>query len=102
MLVSEIADLAKEAHTLEVTQDVMKNLTQIQSHTANMDLNHSRMYAMLQASLFSVQQQQASLMERCAMVGEALDEANRRERLEREATYLQGARSLIYIPGFKW
>ena len=102
VLVSEIADLAKEAHTLEVTQDVMKNLTQIQSHTAKMDLNQSRMNAMMQASLLSVQQQQASLMQLSANVGEALDEANRRERLEREATYLQDARSLIYIPGFKW
>lgn len=102
VLVAEIAELAKEAHTLEVTQDVMKNSTQIQSHIAKMSLNQNRMNAMMQASLLSLQQQQASVMQLSANIGEALDEANRRERLEREANYLESSRSLVYIPGFKW
>ncbi|NJO93856.1 MAG: hypothetical protein HC820_04955, partial [Hydrococcus sp. RM1_1_31] len=53
-------------------------------------------------SLLSVQQQQASLMQQSANVGEALDEGNRRERLERDSLYLDAGRSPVYIPGFDW
>ncbi len=102
LLVEEIADLTREAHSLEVTQDVMKNSIQVQSHMASISLNQSLINSQIQASLLSVQQQQASLMQLNANLGEALDEANRRDRLEREALYLQTGRALIYIPGFEW
>lgn len=102
LLVQEVADLTKEAQTLEVTQDVMKNSIQVQSNMAKIAQNQSRLNATLQASLLSLQQQQASLMQLNANLGEAFDEANRRGRLEREAVYLEGGRSLVYIPGFEW
>ncbi len=102
LLVQEVAELTKEAETLEVTQDVMKNSIQVQSNMAKIAQNQSRLNATLQASLLSLQQQQASLMQLNANLGEAFDEANRRGRLEREAVYLEGGRSLVYIPGFEW
>ena len=102
LLVQEVAELTQEAETLEVTQDVMKNSIQVQSNMAKIAQNQSRLNATLQASLLSLQQQQASLMQLNANLGEAFDEANRRGRLEREAVYLEGGRSLVYIPGFEW
>ncbi len=102
LLVQEVAELTQEAETLEVTQDVMKNSIQVQSNMAKIAQNQSRLNATLQASLLSLQQQQASLMQLNANLGEAFDEANRRGRLEREAIYLEGGRSLVYIPGFEW
>lgn len=101
LLSKEVEDLTKEAHTLEVTQDVMKNSIQVQSHLSKISLNQTRLNAQMQASLLALQQQQASVMQLSANLGEALDENNRRERLERDAIYWQEGRSVIFIPGFK-
>ena len=100
VLTEEVAELTKEAHTLEVTQDVMKNSVQVQSHLAQISLNQSKLNAQMQASLLSLQKQQANLMQLGANLGEALDESNRRERLELDTIYWQEGRSIIYIPGF--
>lgn len=102
LIAEEVSDLALEAQGLDVTQDVMKNMTQIQSRVVEMSLNESQIDAQMQASLLALQQQQASVMQNIANLGESLDEKNRRDRLEREALYLQESRSLVYIPAFKW
>ena len=101
LLTEEVAELTKKAHTLDVTQDVMKNSLQVQSHLAQITLNQSKLNAQMQASLLSLQQQQASLMQLNANLGEAFDEANRRQRLERDALYLNNVRAIFYVPGFE-
>jgi hypothetical protein len=102
VLATEIGALAKGALSLDVTQDVMKNSAQIQSRMANIILNQSQIDAQQQASLLSVQQQQAALMQLSANLGEAIDESNRRERLERDVLHLEAGRAPIYLPGFEW
>ena len=102
LLSKEAEDLALEAQSLTATQNVVKNMTQIQSHLAKMSLNESQINAQMQASLLALQQQQASVMQNIANLGEGIDEQNRRARLEREINYLEESRSLVYIPGFRW
>ena len=102
LLAEQIDTLTVDAQDMDVTQDVMKQAIQVENFRARMSLEQVKLQAMMQASLLSIQVQQANLMQLNANLSEALDEANRRERLELDATYLESDRLLIQIPGMVW
>jgi hypothetical protein len=91
---SEIADKSQEAQSLDVTQDVMKNLTDMVSHQSQLE---SGSYE----QLMQLRQQSATANLIGANISEALDEGNRAKHAEEMAGAQQvvQAAASVYLPG---
>lgn len=98
----EIGLYANQCQASDVTQDVMKCVASIQGRLSNMVYNQTQVAAQMQASLLSLQRQNAASMQLTANLNEAADESNRRERLDRDVNSLEAARTIVYLPGFQW
>lgn len=96
---SDVLQLAKDAQELQVTQDVMKNMTGIDQLRSQIDINNGRLLGRINTSLLNIQQQNASQMQLSANVSEAFDEANRARRNERDISAVESFRSTVFIPG---
>jgi len=90
---SAIADKSQEAQSLDVTQDVMKNLTDMVSHQSQLE---SGSYE----QLMQLQQQSATSNLIGANISEALDEGNRAKHAEAMAGAQQMVRAAanVYLP----
>ena len=102
ILALEIGMASNQCQGMDITQEVMKCLAQMEGRLSNMVLNQSQIAAQMQASLLTLQQQQAAQMQVLANLSEASDESNRRQRVERDVTTLEAARTPVYLPGFSW
>jgi hypothetical protein len=91
---SAIADKSQEAQSLDVTQDVMKNLTDMVSHQSQLE---SGSYE----QLMQLRQQSATANLIGANISEALDEGNRAKHAEEMAGAQQvvQAAANVYLPG---
>ena len=100
---SKIADaittLATAAQKKDVTQDVMKNQTAVQSQIAGLLINQAQIGVQEVSTLNSLLQGQAALLQLGANSSEALDEANRRERVNRNSVLFQAAGMQVYVRG---
>jgi hypothetical protein len=91
---SAIADKSQEAQSLDVTQNVMKNLTDMVSHQSQLE---SGSYE----QLMQLRQQSATSNLIGANISEALDEGNRAKHAEAMAGAQQvvQAAANVYLPG---
>jgi hypothetical protein len=94
-----IQKLANEAQSLTVTQDVMKNNAAISSALAGILTNQSRLTADNHTALLNLQQLQGMTAQLAANTSEGIDEANRRERTERQVQLSNATHAPLYIPG---
>lgn len=95
----QVQQLATEAQGKNVTQEVIKTQTQIETQLAGMMINQGQLSSQISSSLLSLQQQQGALIQLAANSSEGIDESNRRERVSRDALLMQGATAQVYIPG---
>ena len=93
-----IKKLASEAKELTVTQDVVKNQSEMFSHLGDIAANQTRLDGQVSLGILSLQQQQAALMQLSANLSEAADESNRRERLNQDVSAIEAMRGSIYLP----
>jgi hypothetical protein len=91
--------LAQQAQSLTVTQDVMKNNAALTATLAGMVTHQSQITADTHTALLQVQQFQGVLAQLSANTSEGIDEANRRERVNRELELGGATRTELYIPG---
>lgn len=91
--------LAEQAQQLTSTQDVAKTVATIGGHNAQMILTSMQLQAQNQASLIQLQQLLSASIELEANISEALDEDNRRERMERNSTFYENAGETLYLQG---
>ncbi len=94
-----IQKLANEAQSLTVTQDVMKNNAAISSTLAGILTNQSRLTADNHTALLKLQQLQGMTAQLAANTSEGIDEANRREQVDRQIQLSNSTNAPIYIPG---
>lgn len=94
-----IQQLANEAQSLTVTQDVMKNNAAISSALAGILTNQSRLTADNHTALLKLQQLQGMTAQLAANTSEGIDEDNRRDRVERQIELGSTTRTEIYLPG---
>lgn len=93
-----IKKLAADANDLTVTQEVMKNHAQMFEQLGDIAASSSRLDGQVYLGILSLQQQQASLMQQAANLGEGIDEANRHERLDQDVTAIAAMRTSVYLP----
>ena len=91
--------LAEEARSLTVTQDVMKNQTQMNSVLAGIVTNTAALTADNRIALLELQRLDSIIAQLAANTSEGIDESNRRERVERRVLTNRAARAPVYIPG---
>lgn len=96
--VQEIKKLTATGQKLTVTQDVMKNSLEIYSQLGDIATNQTRLEGQVYLGVLSLQQQQAALMQLSANVSEAVDESNRRERLNQDVSAIEAMQGNIYLP----
>jgi len=96
---SEAATLAQQAQTLTSTQDVAKVVATIGGKNAEMILTSLQMQSQSHASSIQLQQLMSASIELEANISEALDESNRRERMERNSAFYENAEESIYLQG---
>jgi hypothetical protein len=91
--------LAEEAQSLSVTQDVVKNQIQMNSALAGIVTNTAELTADNRLALLEVQRLNSIIAQLSANTSEGIDESNRRERVERRALTTSASRAPVYIPG---
>jgi hypothetical protein len=96
---SQVQQMAEEAQGLGVTQDVMKQSAEIDAAIASLLTNQTQLTADNQAALLQLQRLQGVQAQLAANTSEGIDEANRRDRLERQVTITGASRAPVYIPG---
>jgi hypothetical protein len=94
-----IQKLANEAQSLTATQDVMKHNAAISSALAGILTNQSRLTADNHTALLKLQQLQGMTAQLAANTSEGIDEANRREQVDRQIQLSNSTSAPIYIPG---
>lgn len=97
--VTQASTTAQGAKELTSTQDVLKETTQVNALIANQMALSGAMEAESNESLLAIQRISAISAGLMANNGEALDEANRRDRLERAEHLNNAARSSITLVG---
>ncbi|MEO1396086.1 MAG: hypothetical protein AAFV90_24575 [Cyanobacteria bacterium J06634_5] len=95
----QVQQMAEEAQGLGVTQDVMKQSAEIDAAIASLLTNQTQLSADNHATLLQLQQLQGIQAQLAANASEGIDEANRRNRLERQASITGASQAPIYIPG---
>ncbi|MEO1396231.1 MAG: hypothetical protein AAFV90_25320 [Cyanobacteria bacterium J06634_5] len=96
---TQVQQMAEEAQSLGVTQDVMKQSAVIDAAIASLLTNQTQLTADNHATLIQLQQLQGIQAQLAANTSEGIDEANRRDRLERQVTISGTSRAPVYIPG---
>jgi hypothetical protein len=91
--------LSEEAQGLTSTQDVAKAVAQQGGLDAAISASLLQMQGQNQASLLQLQQLTSSSIQLAADNSEGIDEANRRDRVERATALNDSAREFIYVPG---
>jgi hypothetical protein len=91
--------LAESVQSLTVTQDVMKNQTQMNSVLAGIVTNTAELTADNRLALLELQRLDSIIAQLSANTSEGIDEANRRERVERRSMTIGASRAPVYIPG---
>jgi hypothetical protein len=91
--------LANQAQSLTVTQDVMKNQTQMNSVLAGIVTNTAELAADNRLALLELQRLDSIIAQLSANTSEGVDEANRRERVERKTLTSRASQAPVYIPG---
>jgi hypothetical protein len=91
--------LAEQAQGLTSTQDVAKAVAQQGGQNAAISASLLQMQGQNQASLLQLQQLTSSSIQLAADNSEGIDEANRRDRVERTTALNDSAREFIYVPG---
>ena len=97
--VQQVRQLAEAAQGLGVTQDVMKQNAQIQAKVAQLISEQSQLTADNHTVLLQLQQLQGMLAQLTADTSEGIDEANRRDRIERQISISGSAQAPLYLPG---
>ena len=96
---AQVQKMAEDAQGLGVTQDVMKQSAEIDAAIASLLTNQTQLTADNRATLMQLQQLQGIQAQLAANTSEGIDEANRRDRLERQVSITGASQSPIYIPG---
>mgnify|MGYP001791533886 CR=1 FL=1 len=96
---TQVLQMAEEAQGLGVTQDVMKQSAEIDAAIASLLTNQTQLTADNHAALMQLQRLQGIQAQLAANTSEGIDEANRRDRLERQASIAGASQAPIYIPG---
>jgi hypothetical protein len=96
---SQVQQMAEEAQGLGVTQDVMKQSAEIDAAIASLLTNQTQLTADNQAALLQLQRLQGVQAQLAANTSEGIDEANRRDRLERQVSITGASQAPLYIPG---
>ncbi|MEL7316452.1 MAG: hypothetical protein AAFN08_16135, partial [Cyanobacteria bacterium J06559_3] len=96
---AQVQQMAKEAQSLGVTQDVMKQSAEIDAAIASLLTNQTQLTADNHTALLQLQQLQGIQAQLAANTSEGIDEANRRDRLERQASITGSTQAPMYIPG---
>jgi hypothetical protein len=91
--------LAESAQSLTVTQDIVKNQTQMNSVLAGIVTNTAELTADNRLALLELQRLDSVIAQLSANTSEGIDEANRRERVERRALTTRASQAPVYIPG---
>ncbi len=91
--------LAQSAQSMTVTQDVMKNQTQMNSVLAGIVTNTAQLTADNRVSLLELQRLDSIIAQLSANTSEGIDESNRRERVERKTLTVRASQAPVYIPG---
>jgi hypothetical protein len=91
--------LSEKAQSLTSTQDVAKAVAQQGGQNAAISASLLQMQGQNQASLLQLQQLTSSSIQLAADNSEGIDEANRRDRVERTTALNDSAREFIYVPG---
>lgn len=97
--VAQIQQMASDAQGLGVTQDVMKQSAEIDGAMSSLLINQTQLTADNRATLLQLQRLQGVQAQIAANTSEGIDEANRRDRLERQVTISGASRAPVYIPG---
>ncbi|MGG6269012.1 hypothetical protein ACQ4M3_30770 [Leptolyngbya sp. AN03gr2] len=95
----ETQKLAQQAKSLTVTQDVMKNNSEINSALAGIVTNQAQLTADNHTALLQIQQLDSAIAELSANTSEGIDESNRRARVARQLEIGGETRTDLYIPG---
>lgn len=95
----QVQQMAEEAQSLGVTQDVMKQSAEIDAAIASLLTNQAQLTADNHAALMQLQRLQGMQAQLAANTSEGIDEANRRDRLERQVSITGASQAPIYIPG---
>lgn len=95
----QVQSMAEAAQGMNVTQDVMKQNAQIQASVAALLHEQTQLTAENNTTLTQLHQLQGMLTQLAANTSEGIDEANRRERVERQISISGSAQAPIYIPG---
>ncbi|MEO0806047.1 MAG: hypothetical protein AAFY33_07055, partial [Cyanobacteria bacterium J06643_4] len=96
---AQIQQMAEDAQGLGVTQDVMKQAAEIDGAMSSLLTNQTQLTADNRATLLQLQRLQGVQAQIAANTSEGIDEANRRDRLERQVAISGASRAPIYIPG---
>ena len=99
LILEDLIQLATDAQELEVTQDVMKNMAGMNQLSSQIDINNGILLGRINTSLLNIQQQNASQMQLSSNISEALDEANRARRTQKDIASVESFRTGIFIPG---
>jgi hypothetical protein len=91
--------LAESAQSMTVTQDVMKNQTQMNSVLAGIVTNTAQLTADNRIALLELQRLDSITAQLSANTSEGIDESNRRERVERKTLTIRASQAPVYIPG---
>jgi hypothetical protein len=91
--------LAQSAQSMTVTQDVMKNQTQMNSVLAGIVTNTAQLTADNRVALLELQRLDSIIAQISANTSEGIDESNRRERVERKTLTIRASQAPVYIPG---
>lgn len=98
----QIYKLTGDSMNLSVTQDVMKVNNLLLERTSHMALNQSIINTKNQASLMSIQQENAYMMQLQANISDTLDRQFMTEQKQAEAVAIESITQALYIPGFTY
>lgn len=97
--VQAVESMAETAQGLSVTQDVLKQNAQIQASVAALLHEQTQLTAENHTALMQLQQLQGMLTQLSANTSAGIDEANRREQMERQISLSGSAQAPLYLPG---
>ena len=95
----QVQQLADKAQGQSVTQDVMKTQAEMNGAIASLITQQTQLSADNHTALLQLQRLQGVIAQLAANTSEGIDEANRRERVEREVQIMGSTQAPIYIPG---
>lgn len=98
----QIYKLTGESMNLSVTQDVMKVNNLLLERFSHLTLNQSIINTKNQASLMSIQQENAYSLQIQANISDTLDRDVRTRQNEQEATVFRSLVEPLYLPEFKY